>query len=272
MRYSMRGARAVAIGLCGFTATFAQAGSTPSFFVESVGVPVQSSLATNFEIVLEGDQTQNIADNANPFPAPNNFAVMYNAMTNESTLTYSGPALSPLGTYNFGFGLDGGGEPPILGQHFTTLGGGQTGPDLPVVVVTAGTIGPATITEWGIAFVAAKDANGDLIFSLTEYEITGVAGSPTDLYVNLYNPTNELETIESAGFMVSPRQIPLEDLTPNGFGNGLPPIGGIPGGAMLAPGQTITGYATPEPSSLVLAVIGALGYLGFASCKSRRRQ
>ena len=123
-----------------------------------------------------------------------------------------------------------------------------------------------------------------LLYSTVELSGGGVAGEWSELQV----PVGQFVTADilnndrqdgpmfafKVGFFLSDTQIPLDDLNntyepPTGSPNSpFTPLPGIPDGTPIAPGGMasatifIPGLSTPEPSSALLLVLGAVGLLG----------
>ena len=268
--------------------------------------------ATVFIVVFKGDITGdlNLAvlkndPTTNPFAYVNqkiigsgtsNVTASYDSTTNATTVTYSGSnPIKPSYSFSYGptqngmphFGLDGTVGAPVSGggPAFTVLSqkwsdGGSNNTPLPSLTLDVKNP-PASGKVKFISFFADVTSGGQT--SGQWFEIPYTPGTAPKLVVTNY--TNMPETLSNVGYVLSPTQIPLDQLnfsdypppgSPNSPYTPLPQYDGQSLGAGSGkgdPGGTFTTQGLPEPSSLISLATGLLvvsGYLGHRRHAARR--
>jgi hypothetical protein len=244
-----------------------------------------------FTTVIQGDQTalipvQNAGDTlTNPFAFNLTMSPHVTVSLDGSgntDIVWSGTPIPPGTPFPFPnnephFGLNGGGSVPsggfkILSQTWSE----STVPanTMSVPGISANVTGQATgQTQFVILFVQAGGPTGT-----GEWFEFPLVGNPGQMgHVTVSNNTTAPFQLSNAGFMLSPTQIPLDDLNfndippPGSPGSTFTPLPSLDGQNVPANGGTSTFDVTvPEPTSLVLLGVGHLSILGYWSLRRRR--
>jgi hypothetical protein len=243
------------------------------------------SQGTSFSILLQGNIVASIDTTAmqtdatvNPFYYVNQ---NYFSGSGTSTVTATASGGNTLVTftgsnpilpgYTFSYGGSGNGDPHFgldptaangSGPSFKVLSqawsNNATKTQLPSLTVNAPTLGVGTVNY--VTFFADVTSNGQTVGQWFEVPYTG--GTPPSFAPQLYTAGNA--TLSNVGFMLSPTQIPLDQLN---FGTEPPPgSNGTPFTALSSfDGANLT--SMPEPGCGVLAV----GLTGLLLQRRRRR-
>ena len=284
---------AVAFAVTGLTCGTALAQFYNDDYTNTTG-----TTAYSLDLTFSGSQTGNLAGETfvYAFPWPNSGTTIeaqlpyngspYNANgitvsdsydpgTNTTTLVYSGTyGLASGATAHVGYGLAGGsngGEntqsPAFLGSSWD-VGGGTLLPANPVLTETisgAGTLntsGTQATTFMLLHANVASAAGGTPVGQWAEFQVpTNAMGTPL-----FENDGTAPVTLSNVGYQLSSTLIPLDQLNsidePASYFTPL----GIPDGTTLGPGQSVV----PEPGTIVLLGVGAIGVAAYAWQRRRR--
>ncbi len=279
---------ALALVLTGLTC-----GSAPAQFYNDNYVNSTGTTATSLDLTFSGNVTSNlysagtfvysfpypggnVIESTMPYSSPGlTVSASYNSTTNTTTLVYSGTAGVVNGaTAHVGYGMTGGtngGEntqsPAFLAASWDSSAGTllPANPVLTETISGAGTL--STSGSQATTFVllhadAALTLGGVATGEWAEFQVpTNAQGTPW-----FENDSTVPVTLSNVGYQLSPTLIPLDQLNNiSEPASSFTPLGGIPDGTTLQPGQ-----AVPEPSTLALLGAGGIGLLGYVWRRRRR--
>lgn len=261
----------------------APAGLVPPEF-ENWFVPLPGFVPNTFTLILKGDQTgvipAQIASDAltNPFAVVNPGTASVTVTKDGSgntDIVYSGSSIPLNTTFPYGssphFGLNNGIQPPggfqVLSETWSA--GASTLGLNPLSIITATQNLAAQSTFQFLTIFAQVGGIG------TWLEVPIIPGQPPTFQLTNNNGTPL--TLSNVGFMISPTQIPLDQLNftadppPGSPGSTFTPLPSLDG-MTLAPGTTINASVVPEPAAVLGLAQGLIGLAGFLSIQAARRR
>jgi PEP-CTERM motif len=240
-------------------------------------VPFPPSPCDNFLITYSGNQTANIPtqnasdQSSDPFVSPNPIQVSYNAGNNTTTVDYSGATAPPVNPNNvppgngavahFGLdnGVEGAGNLQPVSEEWLNMSTSYTF-SLPVIEMIPTYIPPPSPTLVYMTIYDQYTSGGQTSGGWFEVPINPSGPLPG---VTIVNPNSTPLTLGDLGYMITPTEIPLDQLN-----FGLEPPVGQPGSNFMPlpvpppiPALGSVDIDVPEPGSVAVLAIGGLGLL-----------
>jgi hypothetical protein len=208
---------------------------------------------TQLNLVLTGDISSDVAATLNPFGAGGTYSTSYDATANATTLSFLGSPVAPSGTVNVGL------DDTLASQFLNAYWG--TSPTANLLPAPSFSVSPAGSGPNTAFLLLYSTATGMSSGEWTELPVP--TGQPFN--VNVANNDTQDGPLFSfnVGYQFSNTEIPLDDLnstyeSPSDF-TPLPSIPEIDPGTTDTIMQRMT--ISPEPSSIALFSLGAIGLL-----------
>ncbi len=218
---------------------------------------------SQLNIVINGNHSaSDIPTTANPFGPGGSVSYNYNATQNQTTISFTGP--NPVAANGSAYaGLDASGFTDQVAYAY--WGTAQSSPPaslgLPAPSWYVSNPGSAPNTGFVILYATIELANGQTAGEWDELQVP--SNQPFQIGLGNNDMLDGNMFAFNVGFQFSNTEIPLDDLNLNDYPpSGFTPLPGFPDESEIMPGGSLESPDVPEPSTIALFSVGALGLLG----------
>jgi hypothetical protein len=224
------------------------------------------SSQSQFNIVLAGNVAGDVDATLNPFGSSGSLTTWYSSSQNWTILSFTGTAIANNSLITAG--LSDTVSDQIIGNYWGAVD--APNPQAPAPTISLNLTGSGGSTMYLIVYVPVTlQFGGPLPGSKIWYEQPVTSGQTAQIELANNDITNETLAVLDAGYLISPTQIPLDDLNLNNY----PPTSfttAILGADINPGGDVLSGtISVPEPAA---ALVLAPGILGLWVCRRLRRK
>jgi hypothetical protein len=212
---------------------------------------ISGQTQTQLHLIVTGDVTTNIDGSVNPFGTNGTIFSSYNALSNTTLVTFSGPGITNGGSAMVGLSTTVSDQLQYKYWGISSTPPGSASLRLPAPSLFV-TTPLGSSNRFAILF-ATVQANGQTAGEWEELRVP--VNQSFKFSIGNFDNLDGSLTLSNVGFQLSNTQIPLEDLNTTDYPtNSFTPVPGIPDGTSIDPGSSLQSPDVPEPSSLLLTV------------------